>query len=60
MQQLSNNRAPGFDCIQMKLLRPIPPAAIKVICQRSGKSGKVQKIGKGQFLYQYQRKVMQL
>lgn len=34
MQQLSNNKAPGFDCIQAELLRPIPPAAIKVICQK--------------------------
>lgn len=32
MQQLPNNKAPGFDCIQVELLRPIPPVAIKAIC----------------------------
>lgn len=34
MQQLPNNKAPGFDFIQVELLRLIPPVAIKTICQK--------------------------
>lgn len=36
VQQLPNNKAPGFYCIPAEMLRPIPSVAIKAICLKSG------------------------
>uniref|UniRef100_W5N9W4 Reverse transcriptase domain-containing protein n=1 Tax=Lepisosteus oculatus TaxID=7918 RepID=W5N9W4_LEPOC len=30
-----NNKAPGIDCIPAEMLRPVPPVAIKAICQKT-------------------------
>uniref|UniRef100_W5NGM3 Reverse transcriptase domain-containing protein n=1 Tax=Lepisosteus oculatus TaxID=7918 RepID=W5NGM3_LEPOC len=34
LKKLPNNKAPGIDCIPAEMLRPVPPVAIKAICQK--------------------------
>uniref|UniRef100_W5MW18 Uncharacterized protein n=1 Tax=Lepisosteus oculatus TaxID=7918 RepID=W5MW18_LEPOC len=34
LKQLPDNKAPGIDCIPAEMLMPVPPVAIKAICQK--------------------------